>query len=143
MTKPVLLYIWNAVEINVVIIAGCVPTIVPLIEFLRGRHPYRAEPSTSFSRKRLLFSKAAPRMASSWGTQQQHSYKPSSNGRGSDSWSAIVHDKDEWSRVPHLTSVSVRNRDVEMSDGIRISRQVDVESSELTRDAGSRKYVKF
>ncbi|KAH8590752.1 hypothetical protein B0O99DRAFT_745051 [Bisporella sp. PMI_857] len=47
----VMLFVWNAIDINLVIIAACIPTIVPVFEIITGRKhsSYFAKSTSSFS----------------------------------------------------------------------------------------------
>lgn len=61
----VLLFVWNALEANVVIIAGCIPTLMPIFDLLRGRRPDHYSPSGQTSGG-VRFSKRRTQGSSSW-----------------------------------------------------------------------------
>ena len=46
-TSTVLLFVWNACEVNAVIVAACIPALPPLIEAWTGRHPTKGHRSSN------------------------------------------------------------------------------------------------
>lgn len=149
----VLLFIWNACEVNIVIVAGCVPTIMPLVERLRGRDPYRFHADAkqrSGRRRRLLFSKASPyhttttASSGSWSYRQQRysSDKPSLNApRSSISYGNGDEETGTHRPFQNQANASVNSRDVEMNGEIKVTRQVDIRDSPMDdRDLDLRKY---
>jgi hypothetical protein len=61
----VLIFVWDALEANVVIIAGCIPTLMPIFDLLRGRRPDHYSPSGQTSGG-VQFSKRRTQGSSSW-----------------------------------------------------------------------------
>lgn len=126
-----LLFILNGCEASVVIIAGCIPAIMPLIELIfSGRDPYRFDHTRKGSENRLHFRKGIRNHASGWGTQLSHPYRSTAKNSTENSSSRIIHSDEAWDKSNTFnTGVCAHNENVEMVYGIQVTRQIDAESS--------------
>lgn len=105
--------ILDSAGVNVVIVAGCLPTVRPLFQASRSRRPSR--------------------------TGQRNSSTCTPRAQGHGAGSRTFSDNNEWARCGSFqTVVSADPRALEMKDGIRVTREIEIKSSstaEGSRDA--------
>jgi hypothetical protein len=131
----VLLFLWNSCEVNVVIIAGCVPTIVPIFERLRGRDPLAG----ATRRRRLLFGKnlsfGATRETAGRKSARNQSYALSSKGAmGTTSSDEQWINDHEANLNARTTTVTAGQGDMEMARGIHVTRQINVSGGNAEKE---------
>ena len=126
----VLLFVWNSIEVNVVIIAGCLPTIMPILERLKGQKSDNSRSKVNGSGKDFMFGRSATG-SGMWGFIRQRLFTSSnrtdsdSNFSNNNSQRGINEPSESYS--VHL--VGADNNDVEMNNGIRVTKDLDVTTS--------------
>ena len=119
-----LLFIWNAIEVNVVIIAGCIPTLVPLFELYKGRDPRTTNftqnaPPAQGSRSDKHFSR---RVFKPMGFSKKNNSETWSHLREGQSSAGTDGTEQEW-----VDAATGRPKsDIPLRDGITVTKTVDI-----------------
>ena len=123
-----LYFISSSCEVSVVIIAACIPTIMPLFEVLRGDPPMRFNSTERTWWRRIRFGKGSS--YTSYQRNPQYAHKPIESAR----FAMILDGSEGWGKNGHVeTNVSVAHGHFEGNRGIQVTRQIDVQEHSRNR----------